>query len=64
MIGWAITFLLCTLGAAVLGFGGVASAAAGVAQGLFFLFVALFVAALLAEALRDGEPPERRRARR
>ena len=52
MLGWAITFLIVTLIAAVFGFGGIASASAGIAQILFFIFVALFVITLIARAVR------------
>ena len=38
------------------GFGGIAVASAGIAKILFFIFLALFVIALLARALR-GTPP-------
>jgi uncharacterized membrane protein YtjA (UPF0391 family) len=43
MLGWAITFLIIALVAAVLGFGGIAAASAGVAKALFFLFLVLCV---------------------
>ncbi len=56
MLGWALTFLVVALIAAALGFGGVASATAGIAQIIFFVFLALFVVAMLARALR-GQPP-------
>ena len=35
MLGWAITFFIVALIAAVFGFGGIASASAGIAQILF-----------------------------
>lgn len=54
MLGWALTFLVVAIIAAVFGFGGIASASAGIAQVLFFIFVALFVAALVMRALRSG----------
>ena len=56
MLGWAITFLVIALIAAGLGFGGVAGASAGIAQILFFVFIALFVVAMIARALQ-GRPP-------
>ena len=37
MLGWAVTFVIIALIAAVLGFGGVAAASAGIAKFLFFL---------------------------
>jgi uncharacterized membrane protein YtjA (UPF0391 family) len=56
MLGWAITFLVIALIAALFGFGGIASASAGIAQILFFVFIALFVIALIVRAVR-GRPP-------
>jgi uncharacterized membrane protein YtjA (UPF0391 family) len=41
MLRWAVIFLMIALAAALLGFGGVASAAAGIAKVLFFLFLAI-----------------------
>jgi len=43
MLGWAVTFLIIALIAAVLGFGGIAAASAGVAKLLFFLFLVMCV---------------------
>ncbi len=56
MLGWAITFLVIALIAALFGFGGIASASAGIAQIIFFVFIALFVIALIMRAVR-GRPP-------
>ena len=56
MLGWALTFLVIALIAAALGFGGIAGSAAGIAQGLFFIFIVLFVVAMIARAVR-GQPP-------
>jgi uncharacterized membrane protein YtjA (UPF0391 family) len=56
MLGWAIAFLVIALIAGILGFGGIASASAGIAQVLFFIFVALFVIALVANAVRGRAP--------
>jgi uncharacterized membrane protein YtjA (UPF0391 family) len=44
MLTWSITFFILALIAAVFGFGGIADAAAGIAQFLFVVFVILFVA--------------------
>ncbi|SEW19059.1 Protein of unknown function [Cognatiyoonia koreensis] len=52
MLYYAITFLVIALIAAVFGFGGIASASAGIAQILFFVFIALFVISLIARAVR------------
>ena len=46
MLGWALTFLVVALVAAVLGFTSVAGAAMGVAKILFFVFLVLFVVSL------------------
>ncbi|MBH9311372.1 DUF1328 domain-containing protein [Pseudomonas aeruginosa] len=43
MLSWAITFLIIAIIAAVLGFGGIAGAATGIAKILFGLFLVLFV---------------------
>ena len=47
MLGWAITFLVIALIAALFGFGGIVTAAAGIAKVLFFLFLILFFVFLL-----------------
>jgi len=41
MLGWAVTFLIIGLIAAVPGFGGIAAASAGIAKFLFFLFLVM-----------------------
>jgi uncharacterized membrane protein YtjA (UPF0391 family) len=56
MLGWAIAFLVIALVAAAFGFGGIASASAGIAQILFFVFIALFVVALVARVVRGRSP--------
>lgn len=56
MLGWALTFFVVAVIAAVFGFGGIASASAGIAQVLFFIFLALFLVAMIARAVR-GKPP-------
>ncbi len=48
LLGWAVTFLVIALVAAIFGFGGIATAAAGIAEILFYIFLALFVITLLA----------------
>ena len=52
MLGWALTFLVIALIAAVFGFGGIASASAGIAQILFFILLVMFIAALIFRAVR------------
>jgi uncharacterized membrane protein YtjA (UPF0391 family) len=56
MLGWAVAFLVIALIAALFGFGGIASASAGIAQIIFFVFIALFVIAMIMRAVR-GRPP-------
>jgi uncharacterized membrane protein YtjA (UPF0391 family) len=48
MLHWALMFLVIAMIAAVLGFTGIAVAAAGIAKLLFFLFLILFVITLFA----------------
>ena len=52
MLNWALTFFLIALVAAVLGFGGIAVAAAGIAKICFFIFLVLFVVSLVAHSVR------------
>lgn len=47
MLNWALTFLIFSLVAAVLGFGGIAATSAGIAKILFFVFLGLFLLSLL-----------------
>jgi uncharacterized membrane protein YtjA (UPF0391 family) len=47
MLSWALTFFILALIAAVFGFGGIAATSAGIAKILFFLFLVLFVVALV-----------------
>jgi uncharacterized membrane protein YtjA (UPF0391 family) len=44
MLSWAITFLIIAIVAAVLGFGGIAGTATGIAKILFVVFLVMFVA--------------------
>jgi uncharacterized membrane protein YtjA (UPF0391 family) len=43
MLRWALIFLVVALIAALLGFGGIAGSAVGIAKLLFFVFLVLFV---------------------
>lgn len=52
MLGWALTFLVVALIAALLGFTTIAGTAMGVAKILFFVFLALFVVSLIMHAVR------------
>jgi uncharacterized membrane protein YtjA (UPF0391 family) len=45
MLGWAVTFLIIALIAAVLGFGGIAGVAIEIAKIIFFVALLLFVIA-------------------
>jgi uncharacterized membrane protein YtjA (UPF0391 family) len=45
--GWTIFFLLLVVLATLFGFGGIAGAAVGIAQILFFVFLVLLVASLI-----------------
>lgn len=56
MLGWALTFLVVALIAAVLGFTTIAGAAIGVAKILFFVFLALFIVSLVMNFVRRGTP--------
>ena len=63
MLNWALTFLLIALLAAILGFSGIAVAAAGIAKLLFVLFLVLFLAsphAVSAEAKSNNPSKEKR----
>jgi uncharacterized membrane protein YtjA (UPF0391 family) len=52
MLNWALAFFVIALVAAILGFGGIAVAAAGIAKILFFIFLVLFVVALVGGLVR------------
>jgi uncharacterized membrane protein YtjA (UPF0391 family) len=54
MLYWALVFLLIAIVAGVLGFGGVAFAAAGLAKILFFVFLIIFLASLVMHLSRRG----------
>ena len=56
MLGWAITFFISAIIATGFGVGGIAGAATGIAQFLFFVFIALLVISLIANALRGRAP--------
>lgn len=48
MLRWAVIFLVIALIAALFGFSGIAVASAGIAKVLFFIFLILFLFALIA----------------
>jgi uncharacterized membrane protein YtjA (UPF0391 family) len=47
MLNYAWIFLVIAIIAAIFGFGGIASASAGIAKILFYIFLAIFVISLL-----------------
>ena len=55
MLYWALMFLVVALVAAVFGFGGIASTAAGMAQILFVVALILFIVSLFAGFLRRNQ---------
>jgi uncharacterized membrane protein YtjA (UPF0391 family) len=56
MLGWAVTFLIIALLAAVLGFGGIAGVAIEAAKLVFFVAVVLFLIAALVGIVRGRTP--------
>ena len=56
MLSWALTFLVIAIMAAIFGFGGIAGTAAGIAQILFYIFLAIFIISLIAGLVRGRGP--------
>ncbi len=56
MIGWAITFLIIALVAAVFGFGGIAGVAVEFAKIFFFVAIILFAIAAVVGLVRGRTP--------
>jgi len=56
MLGWALTFLVVALIAAVLGFGGIAGFAVEIAKIIFFVAIILFVISALFGLFRGRSP--------
>ena len=54
MLNLVVTLLVIALIAAVLGFGGIAMAAVGIAKIVFFVALVLFLVSLLAGGMRGG----------
>ena len=52
MLYWALVFFIFALVAALLGFGGIAVASAGIAKILFIVFLALFLVSLVTGLVR------------
>lgn len=59
MLRWALVFFVVALVAAVLGFGGIAIAAAGIGKVLFFGFLVLALVSLIAGLTRTDETTRR-----
>jgi uncharacterized membrane protein YtjA (UPF0391 family) len=56
MLGWAVTFLLIALVAAVLGFGGIAGFAVEIAKIIFFVAIVLFAISAVVGFIRGRSP--------
>ncbi|MCK9919100.1 DUF1328 domain-containing protein [Microbacteriaceae bacterium K1510] len=56
MLGWALTFLIVALIAAVLGFGGVAGVAVEAAKIIFFVAIVLFLISAIFGIARGRRP--------
>ncbi len=54
MLYWALVFLVIAIIAALFGFGLIASAAAGIAKILFFIFLVVFIISLIFGLSRRG----------
>ncbi|NGM20002.1 MULTISPECIES: DUF1328 domain-containing protein [Falsiroseomonas] len=52
MLYWTLIFLVVALIAGLFGFGGIASASAGIAKILFGIFIVLFLVSLVFGAIR------------
>jgi len=57
MLGWALTFFIIAIVAAALGFGGVATQLASIAQILFVIFLILFLVSLVWHLVAGRRPP-------
>jgi uncharacterized membrane protein YtjA (UPF0391 family) len=57
MLGWAITFFIVAIIAAILGFGGIAGSAVAIAQILFVVFLVLFLVSLVWHLISGRRPP-------
>ena len=56
MLGWALTFLVVALIAAVLGFGGIAGFAVEIAKIIFFVSIILFAISAVVALIRGRSP--------
>jgi len=50
--GWVLAFLVIAIVAGVLGFGGIATASAGIAQTIFYIFLVLVLVSLVYRLLK------------
>ena len=57
MLSWVIIFLVVAIIAAIFGFGGIASAAIGIAKVLFYIFLILFIISLIMYLIRRPRGP-------
>ncbi|MEE7458951.1 MULTISPECIES: DUF1328 domain-containing protein [Methylobacteriaceae] len=56
MLGWAVTFLVVALVAALLGFGGIAGTAMEAAKLVFFIAIVLFAISAVIGLMRGRSP--------
>jgi uncharacterized membrane protein YtjA (UPF0391 family) len=56
MLGWAITFLIVALVAAIFGFGGIAAVAVDIARIIFFVAIILFLISAVVTLVRGRSP--------
>ncbi|MEH3117484.1 MAG: DUF1328 domain-containing protein [Methylorubrum populi] len=56
MLGWAVTFLVVALVAALLGFGGIAGTAMEAAKLVFFVAIVLFAVSAVIGLMRGRSP--------
>jgi uncharacterized membrane protein YtjA (UPF0391 family) len=54
MLGWALTFLIIAIIAAILGFGGIAIISADIAKIVFYVAIALFLISAIFGFARGG----------
>lgn len=57
MLGWALTFLIIALVAAIFGFGGIAGTAIGIAKIIFVVALVLFAISLIYGLITGRRPP-------
>ncbi|HVY58103.1 MAG TPA: DUF1328 domain-containing protein [Xanthobacteraceae bacterium] len=56
MLGWALTFLIIAIVAAVFGFGGIAGTAIEIAKIIFFVAIVLFLISAVVGLFRGRAP--------